>query len=547
MLLVRRFILFAVICANVFRPTSASAQFQAGAAAVDITPVLCADAAADSRNSQYDTIRDCYRWVHLAGFSPYVPFRTDARLATGIHDPLWARSLALRDNTGTTIVLVAVDLPGLGRKHIGPVRRRVSASYGIPTTHIIIHSTHTHSAPDASGYWSTLMSGNNRRYGEQVRSKLYESITTALNNLRPADIRTATATHLSCIERQTGVLKSDPSCSFPDSSVELRNNPASYDQYLIQRDQRDPIVRNTRIVAAAFTDTAAGTPIATFVNWHNHPDTLGSNNRLISSDYPHYLREYLEQNGGGLGIYTVGTLGNQIGGLRGTPVPLWNTIGERVYETIANGSRRPVLVNDGWDKIRSTGYEVADAALQALMHAAPINNSRIRVRATNLDIPIDNAIHILGTWSVWHDSVEAPERLRYHWPSCWGTLGCVRAEVSLIEIGDLSLLTAPGEIDPAYALGRTESTAHYGPPWGSWKFPAIHGIDDRMPGIHHGFLGSTHDYLSYMVPDADNVGWWNFSHPNHYEEWVTISKYFGDRIAKAWERLVEPSSNTDVP
>ncbi len=137
MLLVRRFILFAVICASVFRPTNASAQFQAGAAAVDITPVLCADTAADSRNNQYDTIRDCYRWVHLGGFSPYVPFRADARLATGIHDPLWARSLALRDNAGTTIVLVAVDLPGLGRKHIGPVRRRVSASYGIPTIVLI--------------------------------------------------------------------------------------------------------------------------------------------------------------------------------------------------------------------------------------------------------------------------------------------------------------------------------------------------------------------------------------------------------------------------
>ena len=539
MLLVQRFIFFAVICANVFGPTSASAQFEAGAAAVEITPVLCADATADPRTSQYDTIRDCYRWVHLGGFSPYVPFREDARLATGIHDPLWARSLALRDDTGTTIVLVAADLPGLGRKHIGPVRRRISAAYEIPTTHIIIHSTHTHSAPDASGYWSTLMSGNNRRYGKQVRTKLYESIATALDNLRPAEIRTATTTHLSCIERQSGLLKSDPDCSFPDSSVELRNSPASYDQYLTQRDQRDPIVRNTRIVTAALTDTEAGTPIATFVNWHNHPDTLGSANRLISSDYPHYLREYLEKNGGGLGIYAVGTLGNQIGGLRGTPVPLWNTDGERVYETASNGSRRPVLVSDGWEKIRSTGYEIADAALKALTQTDPTHNPRIRVRSTDLDIPIDNAIHILGTWSVWHDAVETPEKLRYHWPTCWGILGCVRAETSLIEIGDLSLLTAPGEIDPAYALGRSESTANYGPTWGPWTFPSIRGVDDRMPGTHHGFLGSTHDYLSYMVPVADNVGWWNFSHPNHYEEWVTISKHFGDTIANAWDELVK--------
>ncbi|MFL2434407.1 MAG: hypothetical protein ACJ0H0_05860, partial [Vicinamibacterales bacterium] len=70
----------------------------------------------------------------------------------------------------------------------------------------------------------------------------------------------------------------------------------------------------------------------------------------------------------------------------------------------------------------------------------------------------------------------------------------------------------------------------------------LRGIDDRMPGTHHGFLGSTHDYLSYMVPIADNVGWWNFSHPNHYEEWVTVSKYFGDRVATAWDELIEQDS-----
>jgi DNA-binding CsgD family transcriptional regulator len=35
--------------------------------------------------------------VHLAGFSPYVPFRDDSRLAAGVHDPIWARALAVRD------------------------------------------------------------------------------------------------------------------------------------------------------------------------------------------------------------------------------------------------------------------------------------------------------------------------------------------------------------------------------------------------------------------------------------------------------------------
>lgn len=532
----------AVVLLCLSAATTVSAQFQAGAAAVEITPVLCEDAVPHANRQQFDATRQCFRWIHLGGFSPFVPLRDDARLATGVHDPLWARSLALRDANGHVVVLVATDLPGLGQKHTGPVRRRVSETHGIPPGHIIIHSTHTHSAPDASGYWSTLMAGHNRQYGDQLQDHLYHAITDALDRLQPATLKTATTTHVSCIDGRSGALKADPYCDLPSSNTAFDNIESSYDQFLIQRDQRDPIVRNTRIVAAEVSAADTGATIATFVNWHNHPDTLGSANRLISSDYPHYLREHLERSRGGIGIYVVGTLGNQIGGLRDTPVPLWTEHGDRVIKTTPDGVQHPVLVTAGWDKIWSTGYEVAQAALDALDQATPVAEPNISVRWTTVDTPVDNAIHVLGTWSVWHDRVEPEERLRYHWPSCWGLLGCVHAEVSLIEIGDLSLLTAPGEVDPAYALGRRASRGNYGARWGNWTFPAMEGVDHLMPGTHHGFIGSTHDYLSYMVPLSDNVGWWNFGHPNHYEEWVTIGKRFGDDIAAAWRTLL-----TDPP
>ena len=544
---VKRICPWAAILAIVIMQKPVSAEFMAGASAVNITPVLCDDAAPHAGRKQFDSARGCYKWIHLAGFSPYVPLRHDVRLATGVHDPLWARTLALRDANGETLVLVAVDLPGLSRKHTGPIRRRVANTHGIPVTKIIIHSTHTHSAPDASGYWSTLMAGHNRQYGRQLRDQIYQSITTALDALQPATLKTVTTTHVSCIDRYSGNLKRDPQCKLPDINNEFDDRPSEYDRYLIQRDQRDPIVRNTRIVAAQLTASDTGDTIATLVNWHNHPDTLGSSNRFISSDYPHYVRTRLEQVLGGTAIYIVGTLGNQIGGLRSTPVPLWTEDGERVLDTTVNGQSQQVLVTEGWDKIRSTGYEVAQAALDALDGASPRAAPRLGVQSTYVDTPVDNAIHVLGTWSVWHDRVEPPERLRYSWPSCLGVLGCVRAEVSLIEIGDLSMLTAPGEIDPAYVYGRHASTAEYGDIWSTWHFPAIEGVDQLMPGTHHGFIGSAHDYLSYMVPKTDNVGWWNFDHPNHYEEWVTIGKRFGDDIATAWRTLLELPRTTHSP
>ena len=518
-------------------PVSAAAQLRAGAAAVDITPPLCDDAAPDDGPEQYDVARGCFRWIHLGGFSPYVPFRDDSRLAAGIHDPIWARALALRDAAGDTIVIVAADLPGLGRKYTGPVRRRIARAHGIPAEHVVLHSTHTHSAPDASGYWSTLMRGHNARYTGQLREWLYAAVRDALTAMRPAMLRTVTTTHTSCLDRNTGAAKSDPHCRLPAINNEIDDPRAGYDRFLVQRDLRDPIVRNTRIVAAELTSSETGETIATLVNWHNHPDTLGSANRLISSDYPHYLREYLERTRGGVAVFVAGTVGNQMSGLRGTPVPLWDQAGRRVFETLPGGVRRPVLVTEGWDKIRSTGYEIGHAAAAALDAADPVAAPGVAVATAHLETPVDNVIHLLGTWSVWHHDVEPDERLRYRWPDCWGLLGCVQGEVSLIEIGDLSLLTAPGEIDPAYALGRPESIADYGG-WGTWRFPAMAGVDHLMPGRHHGFIGSAQDYLSYLVPLSDNTGWWNFDHPNHYEEWVTIGRRFGEDVRLAWLTLL---------
>lgn len=530
--------LLAAAIASTTLPAPAAAQLLAGAAAVDITPVLCEDAAADASVPQFDPDRECFRWIHLAGFSPYVPFRQRNRLAEGIHDPIWARALALRDGEGETLVLVAADLPGLGRKHTGPVRRRVAREHGIPESHVILHSTHTHSAPDASGYWSTLMAGHNRRYTMRLREQLYASIALALDALRPATLTTATATHVACQDILGGDLKTEARCRLPAINNEIDDPSSAYDRFVLQRDLRDPVVGNTRIVAAELQAADTGETIATLVNWHNHPDTLGSGNRLLSSDYPHYLREYLERARGGIAVFVAGTVGNQMSGLRGTPVPLWDEEGRRVVEVSPDGAERPVLVTDGWEKIRSTGYEIAHAAVTALDAAEPLPTADLAVATASFDTPVDNVIHLLGTWSVWHHDVEAPDRLRYRWPDCWGLLGCVRAEVALLEIGDLSLLTAPGEIDPAYALGRPETVADYGADWGTWRFPAMAGVDHRMPGRHHGFIGSAQDYLSYLVPPADNTGWWNFDHPNHYEEWVTIGKRFGEDVLRAWQALL---------
>ena len=216
------------------------------------------------------------------------------------------------------------------------------------------------------------MAGHNRRYTTQLRERLYASIEQALDALRPAALTTATTTHVACQDLASGLLKTTNDCRLPAINNEIDDPSAAYDRFVMQRDLRDPVTGNTRVVGAEFRAAATGETIATLVNWHNHPDTLGSGNRLLSSDYPHYLREYLERTRGGVAVFVAGTVGNQMSGLRGTPVPLWDESGRRVFETAPDGGERPVLTTDGWEKIRSTGYEIAHAAGAALDAAEPL-------------------------------------------------------------------------------------------------------------------------------------------------------------------------------
>ena len=73
-------------------------------------------------------------------------------------------------------------------------------------------------------------------------------------------------------------------------------------------DDRPPEVHDAGVIVLRAT-TAKGSPIATLVNWANHPETLGSKNTLITADYPYYLCKELEQRMEGVAVFLNGAVG----------------------------------------------------------------------------------------------------------------------------------------------------------------------------------------------------------------------------------------------
>ncbi|MEQ1876442.1 MAG: neutral/alkaline non-lysosomal ceramidase N-terminal domain-containing protein [Bdellovibrionia bacterium] len=539
--------LIRILVASLFISSFATAaDLRVGVSAVDITPKLCPGKTKYvDFGFMYDKKRDCFNWIHVAGFSPYYPFSSDNRIAQGVQSPIWSRALAVQGENGVTTLLIATDLPGLTWKYVNPIKRRIAKMLAIAYDNITIQALHDHQAPDAAGYWTTFIPGHNQPYTDKLKDWIYLSARQAFASMTQAKMKVVTTTHYSCINRKTRVMKKDPDCNIPQSEYDYKENN-DYDDWIVQLDMRDPVVRNTRIVAAQFT-RPSGATIATLVNWHNHPELLESSNRLISGDYSHYLREYMEKHLGGTSVFTIGTLGNQIGGLRDLPVPMWNENFERVYDPGQfddNGDPVPKFVKNGVDKIRSTGYEVASEAVKALNAAGYEENVDVAVHTEEIENPVDNFVHETLTGNVWTWDVEKKDRMVRTWGGRCGRIrGCVKSDVSLIQIGSLSFLTAPGEIDPAYFLGRSASEHDYGGKFGVWKFPAIEGLEGRMPGVHKAMLGQANNYLSYLVPESDNVGWSNTDHPLHYEELVTIGKKFGDDTYRDLQSLLARARN----
>lgn len=138
---------------------AADPGLQAGAAAVDISP---------------------------QEFPLNMPGGFNANMATSVHDPFFARALVLDDGT-TTVAMVVVDSLGVGPEVLDEAKSIAAAETKIPTSRMLISSTHTHSGPPSNvkdgpqpavAYRSLLVKG------------IAQSIVQAYRNRQPASVGT---------------------------------------------------------------------------------------------------------------------------------------------------------------------------------------------------------------------------------------------------------------------------------------------------------------------------------------------------------------------
>jgi hypothetical protein len=108
----------------------------------------------------------------------------ESRSASRVFDRLHARCLVLDDGT-TRIALVVVDSCMVPRDLLDKAKEMASEKTGIPTSRMLISSTHTHSAPAAMGGLGTDADPDYVRF---LPGQLAEGIELAAQNLAPAKL-----------------------------------------------------------------------------------------------------------------------------------------------------------------------------------------------------------------------------------------------------------------------------------------------------------------------------------------------------------------------
>ncbi len=449
--------LLALSCPTVEPPPEGKSPMRAAACAEVITPVV--------GENHSDPI-------YLAGFG-------NDRLATGVRDDLWARGVVIESGR-KKIALVTLDVVGFFYNEVQTIRSLVDPDRGFDS--ITVSSTHNHEGPDTMGLWGPdqTTSGVDPDYLDFIIDRIVACIEGADDELAPAAVRFATG------DTDGASLEPWPDL-VADGKIleELTINLTPYGEGILEKEGDPgpilntavPVMQLARYVPARerfdailewIADPSIGLPdlsplgkvIATLVNYASHPEALGSDNTLITSDFPHGMREALEARYGGVAIYVSADLGVLQGPLA---VDL---------DDPATGEPMPRRTFEFADEM---GKRLADRAVTALesvqqWHARP-----------KIEIAIDGPFFL---------EVPNPYLVAFGTLGLFGRRGIetqgdlqgVMTEVQVIRIGDATFVVTPNELDPQIGDVYRERIGN--------------------ASKHHFTVGLGNDELGYQMPEA---------------------------------------------
>lgn len=307
----------------------------------------------------------------------------------GVHDHIYARSLVIGDGTNF-LALSSLELLYITNDIAASIEDVVESELSIPRDSIIITAVHNHSGPSVIGFHSVEQYRFLDEYLEYLPSAISSSIIEAYNRRR---------------------------------KVRVGYGRGRFDKWIVNR--RKPKlgpVDDELLVFKAEDDS--GRTVASIVNFACHAVVLGSNNLLITGDYPGYLSRTVESMEGGICIFLNGAFGDI------NPYTPGTNIG-RVYD------RSMGRFDDAIRMGRALGCEAVKVMeLLDLVDEARFSSASTTVKLKLRPIPIVDSFGSLDKLTS-----RIRQRIEKLFPH-----GEAIVSIRGFRIGDLGVVALPGEL-----------------------------------------------------------------------------------------------------
>ena len=425
-------LLIALVAYSALAPCAAAVEpgrLQAGFAAVDITPQI-----------------DGAKRVYLAGYGMN-------RKASGVHDPLMARTVVLA-NGDERIAIASLDLVGLQAK--------------LPEfRYVLVTSTHNHEGPDVIGIWGRgpFHRGVNDEYLDSVVERVAQSVKDAAAKLGPVSAAYGTAE----------------------------------DESLL-RDSRLPVVKDGVLRVVRMNQDGTTAAAGLIVQWNCHPESLGAKNEDITADFPWATVLALEKKHGCPVVYVSGA----VGGLMTHPTG-------RIFDD--SGKELP---DSTFEYARRYGEAVAELADKALAAAQPLALTPFAVATKPIAVPVHNSLYRVArvmsvmkrAGFVWAGDFQVlGEPIT---PETANQESAVESEVAYLRLGELHVACIPGELYPELVYGKYQEPVEPGADFAD--APLEPSVASLMPGPKWLLIGLANDELGYIIPKRQ----WDKTPPHAY-------------------------------
>ncbi len=406
---------------------------------------------------------------------------------SGLYDDQRANVIALNDGSGRgTTVFAAIDGIGVGNTDIRAIRAAVESKLeklGIKSdiNAININATHCHTVVDTQGIGIDLILKIFRSFltwlpfVEQQRSidlefldvmidKASDAIVEAYQNMETGDLY---------YFETVGIGKDEEKGTYLDDEYSYLHNKR-YDTEGYQ---------HTWACFKFVPDNAASKPTI-FSNIGAHPTTIERDTTLVSSDFPNYMEEKI--NDAGMNFMFI----------QGAQSPISVNKGGVETQSVLDEVAAIIAADPdsiGYETPIILGYEYARLILEAQSKAEkvePILNVKMKEYKVKLDtglLQYGATEGFIGTTTVKDDESS--------------TGYSIITEAGYIEIGkDIVILTAPGELIPQLVYGNVVSAedSYLGT---EWEYPATATLIPEGKTVL--VMGLCNDAIGYIVPDND--------------------------------------------